>query len=307
MRRAWKVLEILLTVVGTVWLLRYLYEHRGELAAVTDLSATMSLLIGISVLATWAVNSYQSVVLFRSQGVTIGAWESFLLLMSASLLNYIPMRIGTVLRLRYMRRVHGVEYSRSLGLIVLRMFLVAWISALLALVGLLALRFGGAASDSPAVLVLSVGLVFSALLFFIPLPAGDQNTGMAGQFLLGFSSAIAMAKERRDLVGVLVFLLLAQTAIVAFRLHLAFTVTGNPMDWPILVIVAPLAILLSLFFFASLGIREALIGGVIAATGSEFSAGVFAASVDRGALIVLSFTFGSVATVLVLRRLRAVN
>jgi len=306
-RRAWKTLELLLAVVGVVWLLHYLFEHRNELAAATELSATMVLLIGFSVLATWAVNSYQSVVLFRSQGVSIGAGESMLLLMSTSLLNYIPMRIGTVLRLRYMRRVHGVEYSRSLGLIFLRMFLVAWISTLLALVGLLALRFGEAASDSQVVLVMSGGLVFSALLFFIPLPAGGQKIGMAGQFWVGFSSAIALVKERRDLIGILVILLLLQIAIVAFRLHLAFTVIGNQMDWPILAIAAPLAILLTLFSFASLGIREALIGGVIAATGSEFSVGVLAASVERGALIVLSFTFGSIATVIVLRRLRAVD
>jgi hypothetical protein len=306
-RRAWKVLEVVLTVVGTIWLLRYLDQNRSELAAVTELSSTMALLISISILATWAVNSYQSVVLFRSQGVAIGVGESMMLLMSTSLLNYIPIRIGTVLRLRYMRRVHDVEYSRSLGLVFLRMFLVAWISALLALIGLLALRFGDAASDSRAVLILSGGLVFSALLFFIPLPSGGQTKGIAGQFWLGFSSAIAVAKGRFDLVGVLILLLLLQIAIVAIRLQLAFTVTGNPMDWPVLLIVAPLAILLTLFSFASLGIREALIGAIIAATGSEFSIGVFAASVERGALIVLSFTFGSVATMFVLRRLRALD
>lgn len=307
MKRAWRVLEVLLTVAGTVWLVHYLYGHRGELAVVMDHPPGPLLLIGLTVIATWVVASLQSVVLLRSQGIRIGPGESFLLMVSTSLLNYIPMRIGTVLRMRYMRVVYGLAYSRSLGLMLLRIVLVTVVAALVAIVGLSALWMAGTEFAATTALALAGGLAVGVALVLLPAPEIDRNAGAIRRFWHGFSTAIVLARQRHDLVALIALLLLAQFAIVASRMHLAFVVTGNPVDWPVLLIVAPLVILLTLFSFASLGVREALVGGIIAASGSEFSAGVLAASVERGVLILLSFLLGSVATGIVVHRIRSVE
>jgi uncharacterized membrane protein YbhN (UPF0104 family) len=265
----------------------------------------MLLLIGLTVIASWIAASLQSVVMLRSQGIRIGLGENFLLILSTTLLNYIPMRIGTVIRMRYMRAVYDLAYSRSLGLFLLRVILVIWASTFLAIIGLAALWLSGVNFGAKTALILLAGLGLGVVLVFLPMPEPREEAGRLRRFWEGFATAIVLVRQRPDLIIALLLLLLAQLAIIAFRMHLAFVVTGNPVGWPILLIVTPIVSLMTLFSFATLGVREALVGGLIATTGSDFSVGVLAASIERGVLILLSFTLGSVATALVLSRIRA--
>jgi hypothetical protein len=120
----------------------------------------------------------------------------------------------------------------------------------------------------------------------------------------GFVAAIHEGRKRKDRLALLSLLVFAQLALGALRMELAFEIAGNPVELPVLLVVAPVVVLLGLFSFATLGIREAIVGGLVLATGHDFAAGVVAASAERAALLLLSFTLGAVGTLVMVLRMR---
>ena len=119
-----------------------------------------------------------------------------------------------------------------------------------------------------------------------------SGTGWVARVWNGFADAIRTGRRRPGVLVAVLALILLQLGAGALRLDLAFEIAGTPVDLAALLVVAPLSVLLGLFSFATLGIREAIIGGLIVATGHDFTVGVLAATIDRGALILLSLLLG---------------
>ncbi len=300
MRRAWAILQVCLAIGGIIWLGVFLHDHRAELMAILNQPAhTMALLIA-TVLVTWIIAAAQMKVLTSTLGVRLGWVEGFLLIAATSLLNYIPARIGTLLRLRYLRQVHGLGYGRNLGLIALRLLLLLLTCTGLTLFGVMSL--GEWEAGGELLVGLGVVLALGLMLLVAPIP---KPSGLVGRVFVGITEGIETARRRHDLIVVTVLLILAQLGVTAFRMHIAFGLTGEPAPLALLMIVAPITVLLTLASFATLGVREALIGAVVAISGTDFEVGVLAASAERGALLASSAVFGTLGTGLILLRLRA--
>ncbi|WAT18762.1 lysylphosphatidylglycerol synthase domain-containing protein [Aurantiacibacter sp. MUD11] len=306
MKRAWRLIEQVLSVVGFAWLCWFIYDSRDTIfeGVATTSAFDLAALIGL-ILVSWFAMGLQNVVLLKSQNVNLGAGESLLVHASSSLLNYVPTRLGTMFRFRYLLQVHGLSYDRNLGLIALRFGLLLAISAVMATIGIVGLGLVDGVKDA----ALTLGLFAVAgivVLLFLWRVAPSQGEGLLWRLWNGFVAAIHEGRQRKDRLAILAVLIVVQLALGAIRMDIAFDIVGTPVDLPLLLVVSPVVVVLGLFSFASLGVREAIIGGLVAATGHNFAAGVIAASAERAALLLLCLTLGVVGTAVMSLRMRAV-
>ena len=292
-----------LALVG--WLVYYLVDHRDRFRSLLDVSWYQIAGISVGILVVWFISGAQTRLLLRTEGVFVGLWEMFLLTIAASMLNYLPMRVGTILQLRYLKVRHGVRYARFGSMTGVRLLLLVFSTAVLGLVGSLGMWLEGGRPSMMLVLVFSSMLTVSVVVFYLPLPIGAAPAGRLGRIWADFAHGVHEARSRRRLLSQVAGLILVHYLALAARMYLTFLAIGIEVSPWFLMILAPLTIVVSLtsLTMGALGIREGIIGYVSFATGHDFSAGIFAGADDRAVQLALTFSLGSVALLGIRRRL----
>ncbi len=69
--------------------------------------------VAVGVVLHWIVSAGQSLLLYRAEGLRMGLMETTFLTVTGAALNYMPFRLGTVVRLRYLKAVHGLRLTRA--------------------------------------------------------------------------------------------------------------------------------------------------------------------------------------------------
>lgn len=291
---------ILVAVVGYVW------AQRDSFVRLLDLSLPRLAAMVTLVFAVWLVASLQSFVLYRAEGRTISYRENFWLTCATNFANYAPFRAGTLLRARYMKRCHGLNYARTGSLFTIRVVLMLLTTGLAGLVGVVGLW---QANDhlSLNLLLLCIGLVSGALVaVLVPLPNFAAESGRFARVWNDFSEGFHAVRSRPGLSVAFTGLMLVHYALLGVRLDLAFHSVG--IDAPVfaLVTLAPLLSLVTFLAFVpgGLGLREALLAYLSHATGTEFGPGMFAATLDRGVMLALTLTLGALGYFRVWLKLR---
>jgi uncharacterized membrane protein YbhN (UPF0104 family) len=225
----------------------------------------------------------------------LGLGENTVLIVSAWLLNFLPLAPGLVGRLAYLKAVHGTPIGHSA-----RAIIWANVLSVVAALGMLALVALCAAAFPASPLVLA-GVVFAPSL------------------LLG---ALAWyAKIKRPQPDPEVWRVVAALAIRYAELHLwaarywaLFEVMNTPIAWGGALALSGVAGLAMLFPLApnGLGLREWAVGlvapllptSLVYAVGLSASVGLSADLVHRGCEVLLAVPMGMVATMWVGARLR---
>jgi uncharacterized membrane protein YbhN (UPF0104 family) len=290
--------------VATAWALWRRRAAFGELldASWFDLGA-----IGLLILAGFVLSAAQSWVLFRAENASIGFTENLLVVMSSNFANYLPMRVGTVLRGRYMKQVHGLRYARFGSVFGIRTVLLVCACGLLGSAGTLGLWLsGGRLAWLLLALFISMALAsIAALLFHLPRLEADGRRlrRIWNDFVDGFATARAQPKVS----SIVLVLILLQQLTLGLRLSIGFGAFQQQASPWLLLLLAPLIMVVSFVAFTpgGLGIREAAIGYVTLATGYQFDLGLFAGSLDRAVVLVLTALLGPPSLLYMWKRLRA--
>ncbi len=302
-----RVAKALLSGAVLIWLVWYLFENSDLLSRALQASPLYLLSLTLLILTTWLFNSLQVLLFLRLAGLKIGFWENLLLQNATQLGNYVPMRLGTILRFRYLKIVHGIEYLRLGGIAGMRVVLLTTTAGVLGCIGLAALARDASLDVSPALWPIFLGMVFAPLaIWWIAsrlVFSSDTWTGRLAQLFLSSFSAL---RERPDVALRIVVLLLAQFCVLALRLQISFTIVGVDLSPWALLLLAPTGTLLAFLNLTpgNLGLREWVIGALSLATGYSFADAVIAGVVDRAVLMICIFAFGSLSLPLLLRRLR---
>jgi uncharacterized membrane protein YbhN (UPF0104 family) len=307
-----RVLRLLENVLGLAslgavgW---YIWLKRHEFLSLLDLSPFDLTVIVVGVIGAWLCNAWQSLLLYRAEGKSVGVFENIMLVCAANFGNYMPLRAGTLVRATYMKHVHNLAYSRTGSIFGIRVVLMVISTGCLGLCGV----FGLAASGgrfSFELLAVFLGLIALAFVAFIaPLPKFGDRPGRMGRAWADFRAGFGMIKSRLDVTLQVCAIMLLQHAVIGVRLGVALDSVGVQVSFFTLMILAPL---LGLATFISIvpgaiGIREALMGYVSYATGTEFSRGLFAATVDRVVMLALTATLGLWGFIYVWQRTRIIS
>lgn len=296
----------LVVLVATGWAL---WRQRETFAELIDTSWGDVFAMGALVLVAWFAAAAQTWVLFRAEDATIGFSENMALAACANFANYLPMRVGTVLRGRYMKQVHGLRYARFGSIFGIRTVLLVSSSGLLGAVAAFGLWL---VEGRPAWLLL-IGFVAmttcAAVALLVPLPRLDESGSRLPRIWNDFVDGFATARARPHISAIVLALTLVQQLALGLRLYIGFDAFHAEASLWLMLLLAPLVMLVSFVAFTpgGLGLREAAIGYVAFATGYDFNIGLFAGSLDRAVLLILTVVLGAPSFVYVWKRLSTVE
>ena len=264
-----------------------------------------AVLLGMGVLATWMVNSLQTLLPLRELGVRVGFWENLLLSVAAGFGNYLPMRAGTLLRMQYIKSVHGMAYLRYGGVLGARSLMLLWVAGAVGLSGALAMTLSRHPVPQQVFFLFGGILAAGVAPFVIPLRLLLPSRGLIGRVGAELSAGIRLVRQNRRMTAWYVGLVVVQFGILTARLAVAFdAIQQRPSAW-IYCFLSPVATILSFINITpgNLGLREWAVGLLSAGMGIDYTAGIFAASVDRAVLVAMTFSAGALAMALVSMRL----
>ncbi len=225
-------------------------------------------------------------------------WEMILLMLSAGLLNYLPLRPGLVGRVAYHRQVHGIRATDSAKVVLLAMLATA-------------LGLGG--------MVLAAQLVVAA-------GAGGAVTHASATVLPAIGCVVFGSWRAHNEPQRRVWNLVAATGwrwgdmlIWAARYAVVFSLVGSPITWAEATLFAAVsqAAMVVPLFGNGLGLREWAIGAFAGSRALESGAdsagalteltasGLTADLVNRAAELVVLVPLGALAGAALARRARA--
>ena len=291
----------LVVVVGIAWAL---WSRREQLGRALDLDIIDIVGVYALCLAAAPLRALEFSSVTQALGVRLALSESFALTQAATLLNYLPMQAGTLLRARVLKQKRELSYTRY----------VAVMSAIAAVAigagaidGLVALPFARALPDDVtrvAAIGFSVVAAAVVLFFALPLqrlPLGERRLARRVRELLDGWHAIATSPR----VLVTVFLTTAATPILlGLRLWICFGALSLPVGLPESLLLGA-ALLVSVPFSVTpggLGVRELVGSAVGAAVGLGFAEVLAAVSIDRVISMVFSTTVGGASLAWLKRR-----
>lgn len=305
--RQWVENSLGLAIIGaTAWAL---WQRRSSFADLLDASWTDIGTMGLLVLAGWLLSAAQTWVLFRAERARIGFGENLVLTSCANFANYLPMRVGTVLRGRYMKHVHGLRYARFGSILGIRTVLLVSASGFLGAIGTLGLWL----SEGRAAWILLVAFVGMALgsgvALLVPLPKIGESDKRLARIWNDFVDGFAMARSRPRISFIVLVLTVLQQLTLGLRLFVGFDAFQATLSPWLPLLLAALVMLVSFVAITpgGLGLREAAIGYVAFATGGDFSLGLFAGSLDRAIMLVLALLLGTPSFVYIWKKLSATD
>lgn len=292
-----KWLKYLLGIAIFAFLIWYLIEHRQQVNAMLKLSITeLTAIYIISFIGVF--NSAMVVkVILKPIGARTFLGDMVLLQNACMLLNYVPMKFGTLFMANYLKRHYGLKYSHFGTFSV---FLTLLLSAAACLTGIIAI-IGAYGLDSMQKQLLTgaflICLTVSVFLIWVPLPVPKGSSRIAvlfRDFLLGRS---AVTRNKESLLAA-AFFLLFNFILTAIRLAVIYYSMGlhvHPAGFLVLGALGYIAMFAN-FTPGALGIREAVLGAGAAVLGIPLEAGITAAVIDRAIALSWAFVIGGICT-----------
>jgi uncharacterized membrane protein YbhN (UPF0104 family) len=292
-----KWIKHVLGVLILAFLLAYLVEHRQELKALLKLSPGQLIMMYLLCFLT----SVSSVPVVRSLLAALqteaGFGDMLILNNAALLLNYAPMKFGTVFRANYLKRHHALGYAHFATFFLYITFLMTLIAASVGLAVLLGV-YGLAGYESKILAGIFVVTIIGSLLFLlIPLPTPKGN-GRISTTLRTFIAGRSQISKQRKAVLIAVAFVVITFVLTALRIGIIYHSMGKEMHPAGYLILGALGFVVLFIAITpgSLGIRELVLSCGAVVLGMPLEVGILAAIIDRAITICYTFTVGGACT-----------
>lgn len=305
-RRSLLVGQNLLGAIIVVGFAHHLWQRRAHFESVSSVSVGHIAALAGVIIVTWTISAAQNGLLYRASGVRMGFVENWLLTLGSGFASYLPLLAGTVVRVHYMKSVHGLRYARSGSISWLRTLLVTLSTGLLGLIGTLTLALTGKPL-SPALLILFGSMfVFPLVAFCWPAPRGAPEGPLLGMIYHDFMAGLSILRRQHRTSASVLLLILLQQLCLGVRFFIAAQATGQAASLPLLCILAPLAVFASFISITpgALGLREGVMGAATYAAGAQFQSGLYVGTLDRAVLLGMVGTFGGMSLTYLWLRIR---
>ncbi len=283
-------------------LLWYLARHWDSLQSLIHLKlSTLCWLYAVSVIGTFA-GSYTIQHLLGAFNVKPGFWEMFHLNNTVTLLNYLPMKLGTFYRANYLKHHYGLIYAHF-GVLFVYLILLMTMAASIIGLAVLVIVYGLSKTETQILAIIFLAtLVFFAFLSFVPAPS-IRGEGKISVMLRNFISGRSqMTSNKKELV---INMLLTAVCFIISSVRLGIIYTSldqnvHPAGYLVLGAVAYVTMFISITP-GSLGLKELALALGAVALGVDFKIGSLAAVIDRAIALLLSFTLGTASTIYLLK------
>ena len=280
-------------VVGAAFY--FIWQRRETFVANLDVSAGgLTLMLALTA-GGWVANTGQSYALYRAEALPLSFAKNFILAAATSFGNFLPLRFGTLVRARYLKREYGLRYARSGSVFVIRGAIQAAVSGIVGSLALLGLGLSGGRVSWVLALLLPVLAALATFALIRPLPALPLAGARVQRIWDDFRIGLGSVREQPALAFEVAAWTLGHNLLLGGRFWLGLTAFH--------VEISPLAVLLMCMTTSltspwaitpgNLGAREAVMGYVTLTTGFAFGDGMFAGALDRAVQLGLVATLGA--------------
>ncbi|MFC1881139.1 YbhN family protein [Thermodesulfobacteriota bacterium] len=280
-------------------LIYYLWRHWDTFYIAIDASWYHILSLALCILVTWVLSSCQFLLFLRKTGLEVGFWENMLLFIATALGNYLPMRFGSLLRMRYFKQAHGLRYGKFGGIMGVRTLILLISTGILGCIGMVGLNLSGFSLNVTVLAIFISMVVISLCAYLIPAPRLKNPENFFLKVWSDLFAGLRLIQSQPVLLWQVVVLVLMQMAMLAIRLYITFSAIQVELSPWALLVLAPSTVLISFLSLTpgNLALREWAIGLISLAAGLDFSSGIFAGTLDRAVLLACIFFFGSVSLI----------
>ena len=291
-----KCFKNLISVFIIAGLAYYLWANWDTFYATFDASWYQIMGLVSCIIMTWLINCMQSFLLYRHAGINVKFWENFIIQIAAIMGNYLPMRLGSLIRMRYFKKVYGLEYIKFVGVAGIRILIILLYCTVLSSIGLIGLKL-----PQYVFVWILLGILNTLIVIVIGsrLIKLSYRLDLKNKFIktkiYEFLTAFEIIRSRPILFCQMSGLVMMQFATLAYRLSISFDIINVELSPWVLLILAPTTSLIQFLILTpgNLGLREWVIGVLSYLSGYNFSSGIFAGSVDRAILMICTFILGS--------------
>lgn len=299
--RAW--VKYVFAGIISSFLIWYLVRNWGDLKNLLSLSFSKLALIFLISSLGMLISGMNTIVLLRSLGTRVRFWDMILLQNVVYLLNYVPLKFGTLFRANYLKRHYNLPYARF-SIFMVYLTLIMTVTAPIAGIVVLSLLYPLRSWEVQVLMTsfISSFIVSFVLLFFpVPLPKGSNRFSlMLRDFLVGRAEVI---NNKKSLLYN-VMLMNLNFILSSARLGIIYSSLGqqvHPAGFLILGAVGYFLMFISITP-GSIGIREVVLGAASTVIGVPFKVGIPAVMIDRAIAMVYSFVIGGICTLYLWRK-----
>ncbi|MBA7618951.1 hypothetical protein ES703_26283 [subsurface metagenome] len=298
-----KWLKNILALIILGFLLWYLARHWGQLKALLKLRPAQLFVM----YCLWFLLSLSSArvvqYLLNALKTRTGFWDLVRLQNAATLLNYAPMKFGTLFRANYLKRHYGLSYAHFATFFLYITFLTTAMAAIIGL-GVLLIVYGLDGYENKILAVIFAITIIGSLLFlFIPLPI-PAGQGRLSSTLRNFLSGRSQVSKERKTILVAAAYLVVNFFLAAVRLWIIYNSMGKNIHVGGYLILGALGFVVLFIGLTpgALGVRELVLGFGAVVLGIPLEVGILAAMIDRAIIISYTFVTGGVCTVWLWRK-----
>lgn len=301
-----KFINAILGIAIVCFLLWYLAGYWPQLAQLVNFSAGQIAAMYLLCVVAVFVSAIAVRIVLKSFGKKTGIVEMFNLNNAVNLLNYAPMKAGTIFRGVYLKKHHGLGYSHYASFFVYMTVLTGALSSLLAAIAMvLFIDISEPKIRITAAFFFAVAVGLGAILF-VPLPIlkGQNKLSMILRNFLDGKKIISTNLPAVAKAGLLIIFFSFLTAVRLGIIYYGINQQINPAGLLVFAALDCLSLFIS-FTPGSLGLRELLFSAGAAGLGIPLEIGLFAAMIDRAVLVAYAFTAGVVSTIILWRKVPA--
>ena len=301
--KAFKLFKFCVILLISGFLFYYLTKNWQTFKLLKQLSslsiAAFYLITAISVV----LNSSVVIILLRALDAPVDSKEMFYLQNASTLLNYLPMKFGTIYRAIFLKTHYRLSYSLFSTFFVYFTLLVTAVAVMLGLISLLIFYEINEYENLILAMLFASVLIAALVLLFVPLPLPKGNTRLTSilrPFLLGRHTI----KSNIRLLTSCSLLMALNMLLYSLRLAIIYIGIGHNIHPGGVLVLGALGYVAMFIGLTpgALGIREFFlsIGGVVIGVPVEIS--ILAAVIDRAIMLSWSFTVGSLCTLILWKK-----
>jgi len=135
-----RMLQLILEVAALGYIIYYIVTHRSEVTRLLDLKILDVVIVFTLLLLGNAIRSWELAYILRSLDTKIRFMESGYITMGSTLLNYLPMNAGTIVKARVLKKHRDLKYAHFISVMSATILILLFASGVL---GLLAVLISG--------------------------------------------------------------------------------------------------------------------------------------------------------------------
>ena len=281
----------------------YLVVHREELGHLFRLRPGHVAVMFVVIFLQASCTVYVIQSLLKLLKTKTSFWEMFLLQSTVVLLNYVPMKFGTVFRANYLKRHYGFKYAHFATFFLYLTFLMTVVASAISLIVLVAVYKVSSYESKMLAGLLAIVLVVSMLFLFFPLPV-PKGSHRIIVTLRNFLSGRRDVMSSRNVFLVNTSVLAISFVLASFRLAIIYRGLQQEINPAGFLVLGSLGCVTLFFSFTpgALGIRELILGLGGVALGVPAQVSILAAMIDRAIIITYTFIVGGGCSIALWRR-----